>query len=223
MITHATRGATILSVNTALEGLVPLVRHHHEWYNGSGYPGGLAGAAIPLGAAIIAVADAFDTMTTDRAYRRARTLQIARQELERGAGKQFHPRVVEAFLRVIDRDNILGAAYLQHLRERGTSTLGTGMLTLAEADQLHDVVSGTLRPPSTDLPDAGQIRPQQLKELAVLHHLARTVGTITDLKRFLDSAIDLIKRELGYADCAILLRDEETNQLVIQSLTGFDA
>jgi diguanylate cyclase (GGDEF)-like protein/PAS domain S-box-containing protein/putative nucleotidyltransferase with HDIG domain len=223
MITHATQGAAILSVNAALERLVPLVRHHHEWFNGSGYPDRLAGDAIPIGAAIIGVADAFDTMTTDRAYRRARTLEVARAELAKGAGKQFHPRVVEAFLRVIDRDGILGAAYLQHLRERGTASLASGMLTLVEAGQADHGTTGSLYPPATDLPDAGQIRPQHLKELTVLHHLARTVGSITDLKRFLDSAVDLIRRELGYADCAILLREEETNQLVIQSLTGFDA
>jgi diguanylate cyclase (GGDEF)-like protein/PAS domain S-box-containing protein/putative nucleotidyltransferase with HDIG domain len=222
MITHATQGAAILSVNTALERLVPLVRHHHEWYNGSGYPDRLAGDDIPIGAAIIGVADAFDTMTTDRAYRRARTLEVARAELAKGAGKQFHPRVVEAFLRVIDRDDILGAAYLQHLRERGTASLGTGLLTLVEAGQAGLHTTGSL-PPVEDLPDAGQIRPQHLKELTVLHHLARTVGAITDLKRFLDSAVDLIRRELGYADCAILLREEESNQLVIQSITGFDA
>jgi len=64
MITHAQRGAEILSVNAALAGLVPLVRHHHEWYNGSGYPDGLAGDDIPLGATIISVADAFDTIRT---------------------------------------------------------------------------------------------------------------------------------------------------------------
>ena len=212
MITHAKRGAEILSVNAALSQLVPLVKHHHEWYNGSGYPDRLAGETIPLGAAIISVADAFDTMTTDRAYRRARTLEAACQELRRSAGRQFNPAVVEAFMRVIDRDESLDAAYLHPLRERGTTTFTSNLVTLAEAGQQD----------SASEQGAGQISPQQLKELNVLHHLARSVSAITDLDRFLDSAVKLIKQELGYPDCAILLRDEERHDLVVRALSGFE-
>jgi diguanylate cyclase (GGDEF)-like protein/PAS domain S-box-containing protein/putative nucleotidyltransferase with HDIG domain len=213
MITHAQRGAEILSVNVALARLVPLVRHHHEWYNGSGYPDGLAGDDIPLGAAIISVADAFDTMTSDRSYRRARTLNAAREELCRSAGRQFNPEVVEAFMRVLDRDIAVEAAYLRSLRERGTSNFTSKLLTLAEAEQQGSPLAEQV---------AGQINPQQLKELAVLHHLARSVSAITDLDRFLDSALSLITRELGYADCAILLREEETATLTVRAISGFE-
>ncbi len=213
MITHAQRGAEILSVNVALAGLVPLVRHHHEWYNGSGYPEGLAGDNIPLGAAIISVADAFDTMTSDRSYRRARTLAAARQELCRSAGRQFNPEVVEAFMHVLDRDTAVNAAYLQGLQDRGTTNFTSKLMTLAEAGQQGSSLAEQV---------AGQISPQQLKELTVLHHLARSVSAITDLDRFLDSALSLITRELGYADCAILLREEETATLTIRAISGFE-
>jgi len=74
------------------------IRHHHERWDGRGYPDGLAGLDIPLGARIIAVADAYDAMTSDRPYRKALPHEIALAELERGAGKQFDPAVVEAFL-----------------------------------------------------------------------------------------------------------------------------
>jgi putative nucleotidyltransferase with HDIG domain len=74
------------------------IRHHHERWDGKGYPDGLAGDEIPLGARIIAVADAYDAMTSDRPYRQALSHDIAIAELQRGAGKQFDPNVVAAFI-----------------------------------------------------------------------------------------------------------------------------
>jgi len=74
------------------------IRHHHERWDGQGYPDGLAGEAIPLGARIIAVADSFDAMTSDRPYRAALLREVAIDELRRCSGTQFDPRVVEAFL-----------------------------------------------------------------------------------------------------------------------------
>jgi HD-GYP domain-containing protein (c-di-GMP phosphodiesterase class II) len=75
-----------------------MLLHHHEHFNGSGYPLGLAGSEIPLGARIISVADAFDAMTTDRSYRKAMPVQDAMEELMRCKGTQFDPLIVEAFL-----------------------------------------------------------------------------------------------------------------------------
>jgi HD-GYP domain-containing protein (c-di-GMP phosphodiesterase class II) len=80
-----------------------LVRHHHERFDGAGYPDGLKRDQIPLGARIIAVADAFDAMTSRRPYRAALDLDTAVQEIRRGSGKQFDPSVVEAFLEVLAR------------------------------------------------------------------------------------------------------------------------
>jgi HD-GYP domain-containing protein (c-di-GMP phosphodiesterase class II) len=95
---HPLLGESVVKRVTALAHLAPLVRSHHEWYNGRGYPDGVAGEAIPLGARIISVADAFDAMTTDRPYRRAYTAEASARELTACAGTQFDPRVVEAFL-----------------------------------------------------------------------------------------------------------------------------
>jgi diguanylate cyclase (GGDEF)-like protein len=152
-------------------------------------------------------------MTTDRAYRRARTFDAACQELRRSAGRQFNPRVVEAFLAVLERDDAVDATYLRPLRERGTANFTSKLLTLAEAGQ-----QGLL--PGEN--GAGQIGPQQIKELNVMHHLARSVSAIPDLDLFLDSAVALIKRELGYADGAILLCEEETAHLVVRAISGFE-
>ena len=74
---------------------------HHERLDGAGYPRGLAGDAIPLEGRVLAVADAYEAMTADRPYRRALSHEVARAELRRGAGTQFDPPVVEAFLRAL--------------------------------------------------------------------------------------------------------------------------
>lgn len=95
---HVEYGASILSKAPSLAKYIPSTRHHHEWHNGKGYPDGLVGDDIPLFAAIIAVSDAFDAMTSDRPYRVALSEGTALRELDRMAGTQFRPDLVEAFL-----------------------------------------------------------------------------------------------------------------------------
>ncbi len=99
---HAAHGALMVDrVGGALRSAVPLIMYHHERMDGSGY-NGLKGEDIPLGARIIAVADAFDAMTTDRPYRRALDRQFACGVLQEGAGTQFDEDVVVAFLATLD-------------------------------------------------------------------------------------------------------------------------
>lgn len=78
--------------------IAPLVRHHHERWDGKGYPSGLVGESIPLGAAILAVADAFDAMVSNRSYREAMTEEMVMGEIQAGSGKQFHPLVAKVFV-----------------------------------------------------------------------------------------------------------------------------
>jgi HD-GYP domain-containing protein (c-di-GMP phosphodiesterase class II) len=103
MQTHVARGAALLVNIPGLTPMLPIVRHHHERWDGGGYPDGLAGEAIPLLARVVAVADAFDAMTSDRPYRRALPLIEALAELTAQAGSHFDPRCVEAFLRLRPR------------------------------------------------------------------------------------------------------------------------
>lgn len=100
---HSALGAGVLSKVQALKDVARIVRHHHERFDGSGYPDGLADDRIPLGARVVAVVDAFGAMTTDRPYRKTMSVEEAVAELERHAGDQFDPRVVEAFLRLLQR------------------------------------------------------------------------------------------------------------------------
>jgi response regulator RpfG family c-di-GMP phosphodiesterase len=98
MKTHCEIGYRMLRGFDFLRGALPIVLHHHERWNGTGYPAGLRGTEIPLGARLFGVADAYDAMTSDRPYRRALPHATAVAELRKGAGTQFDPDVVDAFL-----------------------------------------------------------------------------------------------------------------------------
>ncbi len=98
---HADEGARIIERLGFLADAVPAIRHHHEHYDGSGYPDGLAGEEIPLGARIIHVADALDSMLTTRTYRSARQVKQALAELRENAGEQFCPRCVSSLENIL--------------------------------------------------------------------------------------------------------------------------
>ena len=111
---HTEIGERILSAAPALRRAAKLVRSSHERFDGDGYPDRLEGEEIPLGARIIAVCDAYDAMLTERPYRRAREPHAALAELERCAGTQFDPEVVDAFREVLaEREDRAGAAVAQ--------------------------------------------------------------------------------------------------------------
>ena len=109
---HPVIGEAIVKPIRSLSKVVELVRCHHERFDGSGYPAGLKGDQLPLGARILSVADTYDSMVTDRPYRKRLSAEQARAELKRSAGTQHDPVAVEAFLRVLDRkeQRLSGAA-----------------------------------------------------------------------------------------------------------------
>ena len=107
---HPKNGARLLLRVAALRAAIPYVLYHHERWDGTGYPSGKAGEEIPLEARILAVADAFDAMTSDRPYRRALTLEQALAEVDRCAGTQFDPRVAEVFLGLFAESELAEAA-----------------------------------------------------------------------------------------------------------------
>jgi response regulator RpfG family c-di-GMP phosphodiesterase len=94
---HPSLGANIIADVPFLRPLVPMVLHHHEFFDGNGYPSGIKGDQIPFGARILAVADAYEAMTSDRPYRRSLSQQTALEILSSGKGKQFDPHIVDAF------------------------------------------------------------------------------------------------------------------------------
>ena len=101
---HPTAALRILGQIRSLTDVTPSIVHHHEHFDGSGYPDGLAGEKIPIASRILLVTDAFDAMTNDRSYRKAMPVKAAVEELTHNKGGQFDPAVVDAFLRVLVRD-----------------------------------------------------------------------------------------------------------------------
>ena len=103
MRAHPVIGRDILAPISQFQGISEIVYYHHERYNGEGYPEGLMGEDIPLLSRIIAVADTYDAMTSTRAYREKIDREKTIEEIKSNSGSQFDPKVVEAFLRVVDR------------------------------------------------------------------------------------------------------------------------
>jgi HD-GYP domain-containing protein (c-di-GMP phosphodiesterase class II) len=101
---HTIAGEEILVRTAGLEHLGGLVRATHEWWNGEGYPDGLAGEAIPIEARIVGCVDAFDAMTSDRSYRRAMSYQAACRRIAAAAGRQFDPSVAAALIDMVVED-----------------------------------------------------------------------------------------------------------------------
>jgi diguanylate cyclase (GGDEF)-like protein/putative nucleotidyltransferase with HDIG domain len=204
MMRHAELGAEILAGagTDSLLPLAPLVRHHHEWFNGAGYPDGLAGREIPLGAEAIAVADAFDTMVTDRPYRRRNTPESAVAELRRCAGTQFDPWVVETFVRdVLERD----------IRPRGT-----GMLIADGVSMGGDPDETTLGA----LSEGGRIG--DARALGLFVELAGLTRHITDLRLFLARVAEMVRRRLGYEAIYLMLVDQKRSELRLAAMSPFD-
>ena len=104
---HPAIGARIVQSMRLAQQVAPMVRGHHERWDGRGYPDGLKGKEIPIGARIVALVDTYDTMTTDRSYRAALPPEAIRAELEQSAGKQFDPELTALFLRLLEEDGVL--------------------------------------------------------------------------------------------------------------------
>jgi HD-GYP domain-containing protein (c-di-GMP phosphodiesterase class II) len=118
---HPGKGWEIVSRASRLRPVAQIIRHHHERFDGDGYPDALTGDEIPLEARIISVADAFDAITSERPYRGAMTMAEAKAELRRVAGSQLDPEIVDAFLRVLDNHHLAAEPRRDHITEATTA------------------------------------------------------------------------------------------------------
>lgn len=183
MMGHADLGARILQVaqSHALETLAPLIRHHHEWWDGRGYPAGLRGAEIPIGAQIITVADAWDTTTNDRPYRHRLAEGDAWAVHQERAGTQFAPMVTDA----------LG-------RQRRNDELVLNGRSLQE-----EVVKGE----RSESPPARTQPLGDLRSLGILVDLARATSHLTDSGALLREVTALLNERLDVSVALILESD----------------
>lgn len=209
MMGHAAQGADIVARAgvEVLQPLVPLIRHHHEWLNGNGYPDGLAGDAIPLGAAVIAVADAFDTLVTDRPYRQGRTVADAVAELRRCVGAQFRGDIVEALATLLD---IPLAPEIVGVDGRSAAEFA--------ADNLATLAAVGIGAGSDFGAEPGRMGDS--RPLAVLVDVAKITRHMPDLRTFLDQLPAIVQHRLGYDDVALYLVEPDSDDLQIAAHSG---
>ena len=226
---HAALGAALVSEIESLQPLAPFIRHHHEHYNGRGYPAGLAGAAIPLEARILSVADAVEAMASDRPYRKALTPEAILEELQKHSGTQFDPSVVDAFTHVIkaqgeglivnSASNIIkvieGSAALNSL-----ITYGIGDNALLDNKLLVDLFSAV--PSELDNMNMAlhrafaahrrmELSAQEGKDLAeALLHVASTINTTLEQDRVLALILEQLAHVVQYDNASIMLLEEDT-------------
>ncbi len=191
---HSLRGVLLLGRAGVFPEVLPVVKYHHEWYGGGGYPEGLRGEAIPLEAAIVGVADALEAMTNDRPYRVALPVAEAMERLRLGKGLQFHPEATGVLLGLLEEGAIL-------LPVAGNPPLE--ILSREREEEAWNPLSPTMS-----------------RELAVMYRISLEAGSILDLEPFLQRTLEILRGNLGPAFYAVYLRDEETGYLVRRAALG---
>lgn len=153
--THTTIGSEILKSSNTIKNAAQIARHHHEKYDGSGYPDGLVGEEIPYVARIVAIADAYDAMNSSRVYRKQIEPQRIREELIRGKGKQFDPHMTDLFLQMFDSGELVTEIGVKEdPKENNNITLAKEsgellkkvmeQIALGTAEEEYDLVTGLL-------------------------------------------------------------------------------
>jgi diguanylate cyclase (GGDEF)-like protein/putative nucleotidyltransferase with HDIG domain len=197
MKVHTTVGAEILSRVDFPYPVVPIVRHHHEQWNGLGYPDGLRGEEIPMTARILAVVDSFDSVREDRPYRPGMTREEASALLLRGSGVTYDPKIVNGFLKNLPRF------------ESEIAALGLDQHGLAEtAYGTQDERENSLSPNRVTQPDYLDQIKNAHREVYALYEIARTFGSSLDIKDTLSIIVNKVGHIIPFDTCAVYLYDE---------------
>jgi diguanylate cyclase (GGDEF)-like protein/putative nucleotidyltransferase with HDIG domain len=220
---HTIVGAQMLESVNFPYPVVPIVRHHHERWDGKGYPDGLKGEEIPLTARIISVVDTFDSVREERPFRKGRTRDEAAALLRRGAGSVFDPRVVDTFLAHLPRfDEEIRAVGLDH---RGLTLEACAPRTMIETQ----VLTGNLTLPIAVRPDASA-RPSYLDQIKNAHRegyglyeIARTFGSSLDVQDIVTILVNKVGHIVPFDTCAVYLYDEMNGYSRAAHVAGFNA
>ena len=197
---HPEIGAAILDPVEFPWPVLPVVKYHHEKWDGTGYPEGLKGEDIPLTARILAVGDVYDALTSSRSYRGAWTHERAIAEIQRCSNTHFDPKVVDAFMEVID-------GVVQDMAAEGY-----GPLAIEEAN--------SNKPSSSKADQAVKDIQRASSELWALYEVAQTLSSSLGLHETLDILARKLEAILPGTACLFLLRDEEAKCLVVQAAVG---
>ena len=197
---HASIGAEILSAIEFPYPVVPIVRHHHEHWDGTGYPDGVKGEAIPIGARILTVVDCFDALTSDRPYRPGMPDDQAMQIIADRSGTMYDPEVVTTFTRI--RPSIAQVA-----REI--------FATRIDSDVLTEITAAAL--PGSDVSGA---RSMPTDEMLTVYELARSLGGHLNLSDAGDIIVKHLRRTLPISVAVFYIYDDETDTLVARHVAG---
>ncbi|PWT83072.1 MAG: hypothetical protein C5B44_01155 [Acidobacteria bacterium] len=209
---HTVVGAQILSRVDFPYPVIPIVRHHHEQWDGRGYPDQLKGEEIPITARILSVVDCFDSVREDRPFRRGMTMEEATALLRRGSCVHFDPNVVERFIEYLPT---FEAEILALGLENRNSELSTEPLPLSNVDLDHTKESGAF------------IAYDQIKkahrEVYSLYELARTFGTSLSVEHTLDILVDKIGHIVPFDTCMISFYEEDKGYATVRHVAGKNA
>ncbi|HZO90187.1 MAG TPA: diguanylate cyclase [Chthonomonadaceae bacterium] len=197
---HPEIGAAILDPVHFPWPVLPVVKYHHEKWNGTGYPEGLKGEEIPLIARILAVADVYDALTSSRSYRNAWSHERTIETIKKDSGSHFDPKVVEAFLEVIDD-------VVAEMAQEGTGPLAAVASSKAPASKADQAARDIQRASS---------------ELWALYEVAQTLSSSLGLQETLDILARKLEAILPGTACLFLLKDEVSDTLIAQAVVGIN-
>jgi diguanylate cyclase (GGDEF)-like protein/putative nucleotidyltransferase with HDIG domain len=209
---HTTVGAELLSRVEFPYPVLPIVRHHHEQWNGQGYPDGLRGEQIPITARIISVVDCFDSVREDRPFRRGMTRDEAIALLLRGSGTHFDPHVIDLFLEHLPEFEAQIAALGLSVRE---AELQLEPLALADLD-LEQTRERGYYMAYDEIKNAH-------REVYALYEIARTFGSSLDVRETLEILVDKVGHVVSFDTCVVYLYDEIRGYATATHVAGKNA
>jgi diguanylate cyclase (GGDEF)-like protein len=198
IMTHPVVAADLLGHFKPLSDLAPLVRSHHEWFNGEGYPDGLEGEAIPLETRVIAVVTAFFNATFDIPVKSATTVTDGLQELARSKGINLDPGLVDAFIRMCREAELSQASWFI---------------------QLVDALNSPQ--PSAPAAERDILSVADSRELRIIYRIAQETTAVLDLDSLLDHIVTIIREVMGYYMVALLLPGSKAGELRVGAHSGY--
>lgn len=199
MMEHPAKGVAILEEVHAFKELIPIIKYHHERYDGNGYLEGLQGENIPLGSRIMAVADAFDAMTSNRSYRAALPVEEALSRLISGRGSQFDPMLVDVFVAMIEQQEV---------------NLEKHTAVEPPVPQFADVNL------EDELEQPGRILPRHGKVISILYQISLESHSLLQLEVYLKRLLEILHDSLSANLYCIYLNGINNKSLQLKASTG---